>query len=100
MQVIISYTDEDSLTPEEVVASVQKLHGKGAVVSVGPDNSDPFNLIYYAIQQLIAPRLINSFFDDGPIYSVKLKELREEALTLAENAVNQVITDTESKIVS
>ena len=99
MKATITYIDNDSFTPEELRIHTRQKFGEGAAVHVGPDSNDPYHLMYFAIQQLLTAKQLDSFFDDGSeLYHLKLNGLIKEVEELAHEAVLQVIQDNEHKM--
>lgn len=99
MKATITYIDKKALSPEELVAQIHQEYGAMATISVSPDSNDPFHLMYFAMQELITNRQLDSFYDDGPLYPNKLKELMAEAEGLARTAILQVVQDNENKLI-
>lgn len=98
MKVHVKYIDDESIAPEEVKAQVRKLFGPTASVSIYPDSSDPFSLLYFALQHLITERQVTSLLDDGLLYQTKVEELKKESLILFEEAFLEVVKDNEYRL--
>ena len=99
MKVKIEFIDNKAVSPEELVAQVHSEYGPLATVELSPDSNDPFHLMYFAIQELITARQLDSFYDDGPLYPDKLKALMAEAENLARDTIIQVVQDNENKLI-
>ena len=100
MKVTITYDDKKALAPEEIIAEAKHLYGDSTIVKVSPSSSDPFNVIYFAFQELVTSRQVESFYDDGALYGAKCEALIKECVAMAESAIIQVIRDNESKLSS
>lgn len=98
MKAKITYIDKTAVSPEELITQIKREYGQLAAVEILPDSSDPYHLIYFAVQELITARQLDSFYDDGALYPDKLKELMAEVEALARDAIVQVINDNENKI--
>ena len=98
MDVTLKYTDSASLTVEEVVKLAHYTYGKNVQVSVMPDSTQPYDLIYFGLSQLITHEQISLLFDKGGAYQQDLKKLRHNVLLKVEEIIDQVIIDNESKV--
>ena len=98
MKAKIEYIDKTAISPEELIMQLKKEYGELATVEILPDSKDPFHLIYFAIQELVTVRQLDSFYDDGALYPNKLKDLMGEAEELCRNAIVQVVHDNETKV--
>jgi len=98
MKVVVKYTDIDSLTPEEVIKRNTHLYGQGTEVKVYPSNDDPWELIYFAIQQLITQEQLEILYDSGALYDTKLNQLRKAMMVKLGEELNRVIMDNEQKV--
>ncbi len=98
MKVEISYHDETSFSPEEVVKLAQSNYGRGVSVRVIPDSFAPHDLIYFALQQMITHRQLSLLYDNKFSYQSDLKTLRSETLTKLQEILDSVIIDNESKV--
>jgi len=98
MKVVVKYADIDSLTSEEVVKRNMHLYGPGTEVKVYPSSNDPWELIYFGIQQLITQEQLELLYDSGALYETKVNELRKSMLVKLDEELNQVIMDNEKKV--
>jgi hypothetical protein len=98
MEVTIKYTDEHSLTVEEVVAQATHNYGKNVTVEIMPDSTKAYDLIYFGLQQIVTHRQLSMLFDDKIGYQPKLKSLRSEVLFKVQEILDQVLVDNESKV--
>lgn len=98
MRVKLKYVDTTSIAPSEIKAQAKALYGDSVTVEVTADSDDVYNLLYFAIQEHVTVRQLNSFYDDGPLYETKIEQLRKEVAGLVEEAFSQLITDNEEKL--
>ncbi len=98
MKVTIEFIDRDSLSSEEIISQARQLFGKQTKVEVKPESNDAVAMLYFAIQQLITPEQVSSFYDDGELHTKKLQELRAAKLLEIEEILNRVIIDNERKL--
>lgn len=98
MKVNISYVDTTSLSPEEIKAQSKALYGQSASVKVQPDSDDVYSVLYFAIQEHITIRQVQSYIDDGLLYKEKIEKLRSEVLDLTLEAFEQVVCENEEKL--
>lgn len=98
MKVEIEYQDLDALAPEEIVARAKRLFGKTTRVRVSPDSSEPYNLMYFAIQQLVTSDQVTSYIDDGVMYKTNLEKIKNEAREQFENILEHVVSDNEIRL--
>lgn len=98
MKVEISYHDETSYTPEEVVKLAHNNYGKNISVKVLPDSFAPHDLIYFAIQQIITHRQLSMIYDDKFTYQRDIKDLRADVLVKIQEILDSVIIDNEAKV--
>lgn len=99
MKVNIKYTDNYSLTPEEIIENNKSMFGQDAEVIIEPNDENPESFIYYGIQQLITEKQVHLFYDEGEyLYDEKINSLRLEILQRVEDILNRVIIDNESRI--
>ena len=75
MKVIVEYHDSDALTVEEIVKNAKRAHSSTAVVKVMPESMLPHDLIQFAFWQMLSAEQTALFFNEGALYSKKLKEL-------------------------
>lgn len=98
MQVTIKFSDNDSLTVEEVVKQATHNYGKSAKVEIMPDSTKAHDLIYFGIQQIITHQQLSMLYDDKFGYQKSLQELRNETLIKMGELLDQVIIDNEAKV--
>lgn len=98
MKVEISYHDETSFTPEEVVKLAQHNYGKQVCVEITSDSPAPHDLIYFALQQIITGRQLALIYDSKFTYHNDIKTLRAETLFKLQEILDSVIIDNESKV--
>jgi hypothetical protein len=98
MKVVIKYADIESLTSDEVVRRNLHLYGPGTEGKVYPSSNDPWDLIYFGIQQLITQEQLELLYDSGALYDSKLNELRKEMHRKLGEELCQVIMDNEKKV--
>lgn len=98
MEVTIKYNDSASLTVEEVVKLAQSTYGRNIQVTTMPDSTQPYDLIYFGLSQLITHEQISLLFDKSGAYQHDLKKLRHNVLLKVEEIIDQVIIDNESKV--
>lgn len=98
MRVTLTYTDNDSLTVEEIVAQATHSHGKGVHVHIMPESTHAHDLIYFGIQQIITNKQLSIWYDDKSMYEIEIQKLRSEILYKIEEILNQVVVDNEAKV--
>lgn len=98
MEVTIKYSDDHSLTVEEIVRQASHNYGKNVEVLVTPDSFKPHDLIYFGLQQIITHSQLSFFYDDKHTYSANVQRLRNETLYKVQEILDQVIIDNESRI--
>lgn len=98
MKVSIKYYDDDSLAPEEIIARAKRQYGNFAKVDVFPDSSDPYSLMYFAIQELLTKDQIDSYFNDGALYESNMEILKTKVSEVFASALKQVIEDNEERL--
>ena len=99
MQVTISYSDEHSLTMEEIVHQAVHNYGKQVVVKVMPDSTKAHDLIYFGLQNIITHKQLSMWYDDKVMYNTNMQKLRNETLYKLQEILDQVVIDNESKVV-
>lgn len=98
MKVTITYHDTDSLTREEILNDVKSRYGSGASVSITPPSGEPWDLIYFALQNILTYDQLTAFYDGGPLYEQKLADIKSSIISRFNDELNLVIKDNESKI--
>lgn len=98
MKVIIEYTDNTSLTVEEIVKQAEINYGKFIKIDISPESTMAYDHIYFGLQQLITYRQLNLLYDKTVDYPSAVKSLKQEVLDKTTEILDQVIIDNESKI--
>lgn len=98
MKVKVEYTDHTSLAAEEIVANLKKRFGDAASVSVLPDSTDTYNLMYFAIQDFITDKQAEAYFHDHQLYKEKCSELLDQVIDLVTEVTNKVMRDNERRL--
>ncbi len=98
MEVTIKYTDDHSLTVEEVVRQATHNYGKYVEVSVMPDSTKAHDLIYFGLQSIITHQQLSMWYDDKHTYPKSLQTLRAQTLYKVQEILDQLIIDNEAKI--
>ena len=98
MKVRITYHDHTSLTKDEVIRQAKELFGEYTEVEVFPSSNDPWDIVYFGLQQAITYDQLGILFDSGGLYNDKLKELKETVLSRLVNELNTVIKDNETRV--
>lgn len=98
MEITIKYTDEASLTVEEIVAQAMHNYGKYTSVQVAPSSNKPHDLIYFGLQQILTHQQLSMLYDDKHTYTEKMQKLRAETLYKVQEILDSVIVDNEAKI--
>ena len=97
MKVTITYQDTESLTKEEILNDAKSRYGNGVSVSIIPPSDEPWDLIYFALQNLLTYDQLNAYYDDGPLYKDKLGIIKNSIIARFSDELNQVIKDNEAK---
>jgi len=97
MKLIAKFHDVDSFTGTEAVRRAKDLLGEYTDIQAYPSTRDPWDGIYFSIQQIITDEQLNILFDSGALYPSKLKELRSRVLGRLEKELDEVIQDNEHK---
>ena len=98
MQVTIKYTDDSSLTKEEIMRQCYHNYGNSAEVEIMPDSTKPHDLIYHAIRLIITHDQISMLFDNKLEYQKNIDKLRNSVLTKISEIADQVIIDNEERV--
>lgn len=99
MKVKITYTDNESLSPEEIIETSKHLFGSDVQVSILPNNETADGYLYLAIQKLITEEQLHSFYDDGKyLYDESITRLKIKTLREVEQVIDRVIKDNELRI--
>ena len=87
----------DSFTATEAIRRAKDLLGNYTDIRAYPSTNDPWDIVYFALQQIVTGEQLNMLFDDGALYPVKLKEFRSEILGRLAAELDEVIQDNEQK---
>lgn len=98
MKIKIEYIDSDAFTAEEVMANAKARFGDSANVSVMPDSTDRFSLMYFAVQDLVTEKQLEAYFHEPSLYDKRCKDLIDEVLNLATEAAVRVLRDNERRL--
>lgn len=98
MKVTISYHDSTSLTVEEIIKQARHAYGKQATVEVMPDSTLAYDLIYHGIAKLTVHDQVGLIHDDFGSYQTELQKLRNQILVKLTEILDQVVVDTEQKV--
>jgi len=98
MKLVAKFHDLDSFTSDEAIRRAKDLLGDFIEIKAYPSTTDPWDNIYFAIQQIITSEQLNLIFDEGPLYPEKVKELRSKTLARLEEELDEVIKDNEEKV--
>lgn len=97
MKIVAKFSDVDSFTAIEAIRRAKDLLGEFSEVKAYPSTTDPWDTIYFAIQQIITDKQLNLLFDEGPLYPKKVKELRSVMIEKLTKELDEVISDNEYK---
>jgi hypothetical protein len=97
MKIIAKFADVDSFTAAEAIRRTKDMLGDFSEVKAYPSTADPWDTIYFAIQQIITDEQLNLLFDEGPLYLKKLSKLRSLTIEKLTKELDEVITDNEYK---
>ena len=98
MKVTITYYDYDSLTKEEILRQAKHNYGESVEIKVEPVSNDPWDMLHFALQNLITYDQLSLLFDSGPLYKSKLVELKLALLDKVEKELENVVQDNEEKV--
>jgi hypothetical protein len=98
MKVTITYFDYDSLTKEEILRQAKHNYGDNVEVKIEPVSNDPWDMLHFALQNLITYDQLGLLFDSGPLYKEKLVELKLALLDKVERELDNVTLDNEEKV--
>ena len=98
MQVTIKYTDDHSLTKEEIMRQCYHNYGNKAEVEIMPDSTKPHDLIYHALRMIMTHDQISMLFDNKVEYQKNVQKLRNEVLMKVSEIIDQVIIDNEERV--
>ena len=97
MKLIAKFHDVDSFTSAEAIRRAKDVLGEFTDIKAYPSTNDPWDGIYYSLQQIITDDQLNFLFDSGALYPTKIKELRSTILARLEQELDEVIQDNEHK---
>ena len=98
MKVRLTYHDFESLTKEEVVNQAKAYYGEAVEVEVFPSSNDPWDHVYFAIQQGYTSEQLGLLFDAGALYPEKVAALKAVILEKLKHELNSVIQDNEARV--
>jgi hypothetical protein len=94
---IAKFHDVDSFTSAEAIRRAKDVLGEFTDIKAYPSTNDPWDGVYFSLQQIITDEQLNILFDSGALYPSKLKELRASILGRLEKELDEVIQDNEHK---
>jgi hypothetical protein len=97
MKLIAKFHDVDSFTGAEAIRRAKDVLGEFTDIKAYPSTNDPWDGIYFSLQQIITDEQLNFIFDSGALYPAKIKELRSRILGRLEEELDEVIQDNEHK---
>jgi len=97
MKLICKMHDLDSFTSAEAIRRAKDVLGEFTEVKAYPSTNDPWDGIYFSLQQIITDEQLNFLFDSGALYPSKIKELRSQVLARLTAELDEVIQDNEHK---
>jgi hypothetical protein len=97
MKLIAKFHDVDSFTAAEAVRRAKDLLGDYTDIKAYPSTNDPWDIIYFGLQQITTGKQLNMLFDEGALYPQKLKEFRSEIASRLLAELDEVIQDNEHK---
>ena len=80
MKLIAKFHDVDSFTATEAIRRAKDLLGNYTDIRAYPSTNDPWDIVYFALQQIVTGEQLNMLFDDGALSPVKLKFWRTQIL--------------------
>lgn len=98
MKITLTYYDTDSLTKEEVIQQAKRNYGEHVQVDIMPTSSDPKDIIYFALQQLVTYEQLSALFDAPHLYENQLIVLRARIRELLDLELESVIKDNEKRV--
>lgn len=97
MKLICKFHDVDSFTSAEAIRRAKDVLGEYTDIKAYPSTNDPWDGIYFSLQQIITDEQLNFLFDAGALYPTKIKEFRSTILSRLEQELDEVIQDNEYK---
>ena len=97
MKLICKFHDVDSFTSTEAIRRAKDVLGEYTDIKAYPSTNDPWDGIYFSLQQIITDEQLNFLLDAGALYPTKIKELRSNILDRLERELDEVIQDNEYK---
>jgi hypothetical protein len=97
IKIIAKFHDVDSFTSAEAIRRAKDVLGEFTDIKAYPSTNDPWDGIYFSLQQLITDEQLNFLFDSGALYPDKMREFRSNILSRLEQELDEVIQDNEHK---
>lgn len=97
MLIKANFHDTDSFTSAEAIRRAKDVLGEYTDIRAYPSTTDPWDGIYFSLQQIITDEQLNFLFDSGALYPTKIKELRSKILGRLTEELDEVIQDNEHK---
>lgn len=97
MLIKANFHDTDSFTSTEAIRRAKDVLGEYTDIRAYPSTTDPWDGIYFSLQQIITDEQLNFLFDSGALYPTKIKELRSKILGRLTEELDEVIQDNEHK---
>jgi len=97
MKIVAKFHDVESFTADEAIRRAKDVLGEFSEVKAYPSTTEHWDTIYFALQQIITGEQLNLLFDEGALYSQKIKELRSKMIGRLTQELDEVITDNEYK---
>jgi hypothetical protein len=97
IKIIAKFHDVDSFTSAEAIRRAKDVLGEFTDIKAYPSTNDPWDGVYFSLQQLITDEQLNFLFDSGALYPAKMKEFRSNILARLEQELDEVIQDNEHK---
>jgi hypothetical protein len=98
MKVTITYYDNYSLTKEEIIRQAQHNYGENVEVKVEPVSDNYIDMLQYSLRGLVTYDQISHYFNSGPLYKQKLKELRASIINVVNTELDTIVIDNEERI--
>lgn len=97
MRVTIQLTDLDSFTSEEAVDRFKTLLGKSVDISVQPETDDVYDILKFALQQMVGYEQLCILNDSAYEYKEKIDILQKEILAKVSDELASIILANEIK---
>lgn len=98
MKVQLTYYDHSAITREEVVRQARDTYGEFCDIAISPDSDDPWDIVYFGLQQAITHDQLSLLFDSGGLYETKVAEFKAKLLARLESELCEVIRDNEVRV--